>query len=104
MVKTFSMLHIINKSPFNSTVFASCFQMAQPGDAVLFIEDAVVAAIVQSSVAEEMIAKVQELAIYVLQPDLTARGFSEVLPEIKAIDYQGFVALTVQHHPIQTWS
>ena len=34
------MLHIINKSPFQTSTLATCLRMAQGGDALLLIEDA----------------------------------------------------------------
>ena len=50
------MLHIINKSPFDANSLDTCLRMAQPGHALLLIEDGIYAAAkgsaVESRVAE----------------------------------------------------
>lgn len=92
------MLHIINQSPFNSSALQNCIRVAQAKDVILLIEDAVFAAI-------DFPAQKNELTIYALESDIQARGLSEkISPSIQLIDYSGFVDLTIQHTPIQTWS
>lgn len=84
------MLHIINKAD----LLNSCLRVAQSDDAILLIEDGVLAAI-QSL----------KLKTYALESDLIARGLlTSIAPEVQIIDYAGFVDLTVQYHPIQSWS
>ena len=43
--------------------------------------------------------------IYVLGPDLKARGLdkSSLISNIEIIDYKGFVNLTVENEKIQNW-
>ena len=38
------MLHIVNKSPYERNALESCLRLAQPGSALLLIEDGVYAA------------------------------------------------------------
>lgn len=92
------MLHILNTSPFqNSTVFTCCFQAARAGDVILLIEDAVLAILTPE--------KLPPLDMYVLACDLQARGILDRTPtRFQIIDYNGFVDLTLQHTPIQTWA
>lgn len=91
------MLHIINKSPFNSDAYMSCMRFAQTNDVILLIEDGVIAALQH--------AKMDQPVVYALEADLRARGLLDrVLPNIQLINYNGFVDLTVRHYPIQNWS
>lgn len=99
------MLNIINKSPFNSNTLASCLHYAPPNSAILFIEDGVYAAIQATELAEKLKKVFSYFKFYALKPDVETRGILEkLLPEIQLIDYAEFVDLTLQHHPIQTWS
>lgn len=100
------MLHIINRSPTESAALSSCLRYAQAGHAILFIANGVLATLdnCKDTIALIKTALTQQ-DLYALEPDLIARGvLSRVLPGIKLIDYAGFVALTVQHQPIQNWS
>lgn len=96
------MLHIINKSSIH--VLISCLQIAQSKDAILLIEEGVFSSINQSRFIVMNNAE-KQLDVFALKNDLEARGLLErVSPNIKLIDYDGFVDLTIQHTPIQTWS
>ena len=88
------MLHIINKSPFDTNALDTCLRMAQPGHAVLLIEDGVYAATQGSATAERMRQAAAKLSLFVLQPDLDARGMTaRLLDGISLVDYAGFVDL-----------
>ena len=98
------MLHIVNKSPTQTNALASCLRLAQPGAAVLLIEDAVYAATTAGIAAAGLAAKMPSLKVYVLQPDVEARGMSTRLAEgVIAVDYAGFVDLVVDHPNNQSW-
>lgn len=99
------MLHIVNRSPFERNALDACLRMAAPGGAVLLIEDAVYAAAKDTSLAERVRRAQDTLSFYVLGPDLQARGIGkdQVLEGVQVLDYGGFVDLTVEHHPIQSW-
>lgn len=98
------MLHIINKSPFQTSTLESCLRTAQAGDALLLIEDAVYAA-TQGSAAEARLREAgANLKLYALRPDMDARGVSaRVLDGVSLVDYGGFVDLTVEHHTSHSW-
>ena len=98
------MLHIVVKSHTQTSSLQSCLRLAQDGHALLLIEDAVYAAscaaVETSGIAEAM----PRLKIYVLQPDLQARGIAGKLVEgVSAVDYAGFVGLVAEHSTSQTW-
>jgi tRNA 2-thiouridine synthesizing protein B len=98
------MLHIINKSPFQTSTLDSCLAMAQPGNAVLLIEDGIYA-VTSGSGAE---AKVREasskLKFYALKPDTEARGMTaKVIAGVTLVDYAGFVDLVAEHNTSHSW-
>ena len=98
------MLHIINKSPFQTSTLDSCLRIAQPGNALLLIEDGVYAATEGSASEARMRLALTTLKVYALQPDLDARGMSARLIEgITLVDYAGFVDLTVEHSTSHSW-
>jgi tRNA 2-thiouridine synthesizing protein B len=98
------MLHIVNKSPQERSTLDSCLAAAQPGAAVLLIEDGVYAATRGNAVQAKLHAAMAHLEIYVLAPDLEARGMGQALAEgVKPVDYAGFVDLVTKHKNCQSW-
>ena len=100
-----STLHTVNKSPFERTAFASALAHLKPGDAVLMIEDAVVGARKASGFADRLAKAAENCSVYVLGPDLAARGMGEtdVIQGVKLVDYGGFVDLVATHDRTQAW-
>jgi tRNA 2-thiouridine synthesizing protein B len=100
-----STLHIVNKSPFERNSLTSCIGHLGKDDAVLLIEDAVVAARDGSAVAPLVRDALKNGPVYVLAPDLAARAIKRdsVIAGMKLIDYHGFVELAVQHARTQSW-
>lgn len=93
------MLHIVNKSPFQTGSLDSCLRMAQPGSALLLIEDGVYAA-TQARIGEAC----ARLKVYALRPDTDARGvIARLVDGVTLVDYAGFVDLAAEHHSSQTW-
>jgi tRNA 2-thiouridine synthesizing protein B len=101
-----STLHTVNKSPFERGSLASALAHALPGDAVLLIEDAVVGARSSAAKTADLIkAAMPACKLYVLGPDLTARGIpsTDVVEGINIVDYPGFVDLVADHDKTQAW-
>ena len=102
-----SILHIVNKSPFERNALKSCLAHALAGDCVLLIEDAVIGAVSGSTLVAELQQAINGNAvkIYALAPDLAARGVKaeRVLEGIQLVDYAGFVDLTVANEKTQSW-
>ena len=98
------MLHIVNRSPYQSRSIEQCLNQLQPNDALLLIEDAVYAALKNSRWQSSLAASSAKL--YVLKSDLMARGLTDkpLSETIKQVDYSGFVELTENHTPIHSWS
>jgi len=96
-----SMLHLVNKSPYDRNSLDSCVGYVQGGDAVLLIEDGVYAGVKGGAAA----AKLEGLDVSVLGPDLAARGISEdkLVDGVKVVDYAGFVDLVEAKDKVQSW-
>ncbi len=98
------MLHIVNKSHGERASLASCLRLAQDGASLLLIEDGIYAATAASAAASGIAAAAGRLKVYVLQPDVDARGMSgKLLEGVTAVDYAGFVELVTQHPTNQSW-
>lgn len=98
------MLNIINKSPFQSNSLHTCLRMAQPGQALLLIEDAVYAASSGNASEAKMRAACGMMKVYALQPDMDARGVTGKLIEgITLVDYSGFVDLVAENSTSNSW-
>lgn len=97
------MLHIINRSPLADSALESCLNTAAGGD-VLLIEDAVYAATSGNAAADRLRAAMGRFKVYVLMPDLEARGMASSLIEgVSPVDYGGFVDLTAGNKTCQSW-
>lgn len=96
-----SMLHVVNKSPYERDALTTCVGYCQTGDTVLLIEDGVYAAIAAGKAA----ASLQGLTVAALGPDLKARGIGEdkLIGGIKIVDYAGFVDLVATTDRVQSW-
>ena len=98
------MLHIVNKSPFERPALASCLRTAQPGSALLLIEDGVYAAADRGEWGERLERARAGLKVYVLGPDAEARGLKDRLrPGIETVDFGGFVDLVAAYPTVQSW-
>ena len=98
------MLHIVNKSFTQTNALASCLRLAKPGHALLLTEDAVYAATRGNAAAASITAAMGKLKVYVLGPDLDARGMTDRLIEgVASVDYAGFVDLVAEYPTSQSW-
>jgi tRNA 2-thiouridine synthesizing protein B len=98
------MLHIVNKSPYQNRTLESCLKLAQPGHAVLLIEDGIYAATAGSSLEARMREAGKQVKLYALRPDMDARGVSaKALEGVTLVDYAGFVDLVAEHHTSHSW-
>jgi tRNA 2-thiouridine synthesizing protein B len=98
-------LHTVNKSPFERNALESCIGHAQPGSAILLLEDGVYGAVKGSAVADKVTQAAKDCKLYVLGPDLAARGVSQdkLVDNVNIVDYNGFVDLTVENDTVQAW-
>jgi len=100
-----SILHTVNKSPFERDSLSACIRLASKGHAILLIEDGVFGAMSGTDHSDMVSGAMKDASIYVLGPDLAARGMSEdrIIDGIQVVDYSGFVKLTAEHDTCQSW-
>jgi len=101
-----STLHTVNKSAFERNSLESCLSVCKADASVLLIEDAVVSALQNTVISEQIEQAVSKgINFYALSEDLKARGLSEerVMEQIKLVDYPGFVKLACENDRVQNW-
>ena len=100
-----STLHTVNKSPFETNSLNSCLQHLSGENTILMIEDGVLGAINGTMVADDVKNAVANNKVFVLGPDLKARGLSEdkLIDGISVVDYAGFVELVCTNDKVQSW-
>jgi tRNA 2-thiouridine synthesizing protein B len=100
-----TMLHIVNKSPFERNSLDACVRMAKEGASILLIEDGIYASLKNTSVSPAVESAKKGVKFYVLGPDLDARGMKEsnLLEGMSVVDYGGFVDLVAEHDNLQSW-
>jgi tRNA 2-thiouridine synthesizing protein B len=98
-------LHTVNKSPFSSSALESCLSHLVDGAALLLIEDGVFAALAGTAFAERLEQTSRRHALYVLGPDLIARGLADrpLVGGLQIVDYLDFVQLAASHATVQSW-
>jgi tRNA 2-thiouridine synthesizing protein B len=97
-----TMLHIIKSSPFSKSTFMDSLAYLSDGDALLFIQDAVVITASQHKYAKILQDLSVKISIYTLSEDLKARGLECILGQ--QVSYPEFVNLTTVHLQTQTWN
>jgi tRNA 2-thiouridine synthesizing protein B len=100
-----STLHTVNKSPFEKPSLDACLAHASAGASVLLLEDGVYAASKGTSIEPRVKQALDSVKVFVLGPDLVARGLSEdrVIDGISVVDYAGFVDLAAENDKVQAW-
>ena len=96
-----SMLHVVNKSPYQTNSLDTCVGYVKEGDSILLIEDGVYAAVKGGKASANLDGKV----VAVLGPDLAARGIDQekLVKGVTVVDYAGFVELTTKKDKVQSW-
>lgn len=99
------MLHTVNKSPFEANSLENCLRFARQGHTILLFEDGIYGALAGTRFKDPIIDALKSYDIYVLTPDLEARGMrmDNVIDGIKKVDYAGFVDLVADHSVVQAW-
>ncbi|MDU9392326.1 sulfurtransferase complex subunit TusB [Pseudomonas sp. zfem002] len=94
-----STLHVISHSPFGDDRLASCLRLLGPHDGLLLCGDAVYAL----NPGTATVAGLGTLGsrLYALEEDLQARAIAN--GPATAVDYPGFVALSLNHDKVNSW-
>lgn len=96
------MLHTINTSPFERSNMEECLRFVQSGDPILFIENGVYTVQAGNRFVESVETLAKTHPVYVIKPDLDARGIVEIADGVIPIDFGGFVDL-VEKHKVNSW-
>lgn len=89
-------LHLIQKSPFESDIFTQCTNAATDGDKVLLMQDGAY------GVKHNDIIN-SPFEVYALTDDLDARGLNTSSSNITPISYEEFVTLCSETHSCISW-
>ncbi|UTM57592.1 sulfurtransferase complex subunit TusB [Photobacterium sp. CCB-ST2H9] len=96
------MLHMVFSSPFQNRALQQCAEQLLPGDDVLLLQDAAVAAVSPGQLDQVLS---QGASVYVLEADLLARGLAgRTSSEVEVIDHNQFVELTISHPNSMKWA
>ena len=100
-----AILHTVNKSPYEKDSLAACLRLDKAGSTIMMIEDGVYGAMDGSEAAGAVRAAMSGIKVYVLGPDLAARGCAtdKMIDGLESVDYAGFVELATQYDTVQAW-
>ncbi|PWC09345.1 sulfurtransferase complex subunit TusB [Brenneria corticis] len=95
------MLHTLSHSPYHCDIDA-LLRCLGPGDALVLLQDGVIAALANSETASRLLRA--SIPLYVLQNDADARGVAaQISNNFSLISYTQFVQLTVQYPQQLAW-
>lgn len=93
-------LHLVNQSPARTDALDACLSVMRAGDALLLLEDGVLAAL-----GAHLDTCPAEIRIQVLGADADARGITARLSgRCERVDYAGFVAACTAHDRVVSWT
>ena len=97
-----AILHIVNQSPFSSTLLKQCMDRFNNDDGLILLEDGVYGAMSQHPYAQN-VRNIKRC--YAIKNDLLARGISldDISDSIQVIDYDEFVQLTIAFPLSHSW-
>lgn len=100
-----SILHTVNKSPFEKNSLDECLSHATDGSAILLLEDGVYAAMQGTKAEADLKGAMASKKVYALGPDIKLRGLStdKIIDGVEVVDYAGFVDLTESNDKVQSW-
>ena len=100
-----SILHTVNKSPFEKNSLDECLTHSTDGSAILLLEDGVYAAMQGTNVESDLKNAMASKKVYALSADIKLRGLSadRLIDGIEVVDYAGFVDLTESNDKVQSW-
>lgn len=97
-----STLHVLSHSPFSDTRLASCLRILGSVDALLLCGDAAYGLQPNTAVCKLLQENVASQRLFILEEDLLARHL-ECPQWATAVDYSGFVQLSIQYDKVNTW-
>jgi len=95
-------LHLIFQSPIEAAIL----ERIDSGDVVVFLENAVLRVLQNSSINDTLTRQLDSNRLCVLSDDIAIRGITldELVKGLEVIDYAELVELTVNNPVIQSWT
>lgn len=93
-------LHLVKHSPFNSNALEDCIKLLVPTDGILLLENGAYGLIWQPDTMQTLS---QSYELYILEPDAITRGISSIPQYFTAVNYGGFVDLTLKFDKSISW-
>ena len=85
----------------HNSALNNCLAVFAEGDAIIFIGDGAYALATNHDALQ---AHASKGAVFALLDDALARGLNNpTLQDCQMLNHAGFVALTCQHNPLQSW-
>ncbi|WP_370280790.1 sulfurtransferase complex subunit TusB [Pontibacterium sp.] len=95
-------LHTLNQPPGNAQCLERCLNALADGDALLLIEDGVLATLPAHASRFDAIAA--NVTLFALQADLDARGLNDLKgTRFTVVDDGGFVELACEQDKVVSW-
>jgi len=94
-------LHVISHSPFGDDRLSSCMRLLSSEDGLLLCGDAVYALRSGSEPHRQLQAAGLAQRLFALDEDVQARAVGNDLA--KAVDYAGFVELSLHYDKVNSW-
>ncbi len=92
-------LHTLNRSPFTHNHLSLCLKRMSTNDALLLLEDGVLAALQSQPLAES----IKNIKCFAIANDIEARGLTSLIPNITLIDFNRFVELSCEYDTVLSW-
>lgn len=89
-------LHLIQKSPFSTSLLDDCLNVINDDDSIILMQDGVLAC------QQPRLATLKN-TIFALQDDLDARGIQQTHKNVNAISYTKFVQLCTECKNTVSW-
>lgn len=95
-------LHVVSHSPFTDGRLNSCLKVLGAHDGLLLCGDAVHGLQPGSTTWATLQHTAASGRLYALEEDLSARAVAAA-PQVKPLDYPGFVQLSLDFDKVNTW-
>ncbi|MDF0535988.1 sulfurtransferase complex subunit TusB [Shewanella yunxiaonensis] len=93
-----NILHHITKSPNESNALACALHFAKDQDSLVLAGNAI-----EAMLQPQWIAALKICNVFLMRPDVDARGLAKCFANYQQIEYKDFIALTLTHAKVISW-
>ncbi|GIU10661.1 MULTISPECIES: sulfurtransferase complex subunit TusB [unclassified Shewanella] len=91
-------LHLIQNSPEQNSALKTCLRYAAQADCILLTGNAV-----NCLLKQDWVTQLNAYNVIALQEDVNARGLTSLLNDVKQINYDDFVSLSLKFNKVISW-